>query len=98
MPEQSKYDRLGFLRNAGIALAGAQLAAVSAASAQNRKLLAANVPATAAGTHTSFASLKQINAGLLNVGYAEAGPADGQAVILLHGWPYDCLLYTSRCV
>ncbi|MGC1334807.1 MAG: hypothetical protein WA812_05420, partial [Candidatus Cybelea sp.] len=88
-PEQSKYDRLGFLRNAGIALAGAQLAATAPASAQVHKLLAESVPGTAAGTHTSFASLKQINAGLLNVGYAEAGPADGQAVILLHGWPYD---------
>jgi pimeloyl-ACP methyl ester carboxylesterase len=41
------------------------------------------------GTHTTFASLKQIGAGVLNIGYAEAGPADGPPVVLLHGWPYD---------
>src|SRR5690348_13574298 len=41
------------------------------------------------GTSTSFDSLKQIDAGLLNVGYAEAGKSDGPAVVLLHGWPYD---------
>ena len=41
------------------------------------------------GTNTSFGTLKQIDAGVLNVGYVEAGPADGTAVILLHGWPYD---------
>src|SRR5205085_261647 len=41
------------------------------------------------GTNTSFGALKQIDAGLLNVGYAEAGKRDGPAVVLLHGWPYD---------
>ena len=41
------------------------------------------------GTGTAFGALKQVDAGLLSVGYAEAGPPDGRAVILLHGWPYD---------
>jgi pimeloyl-ACP methyl ester carboxylesterase len=45
--------------------------------------------ATASPNTTSFSSLKQIDAGLLNIGYAEAGPTGGKPVILLHGWPYD---------
>ena len=44
---------------------------------------------TTAGPLTSFGPLKQIDAGELNVGYAELGPADGKPVLLLHGWPYD---------
>jgi pimeloyl-ACP methyl ester carboxylesterase len=48
------------------------------------------VASTAANAkNKSFGSLKQIDAGLLNVGYAEAGPLNGPPVILLHGWPYD---------
>jgi len=47
------------------------------------------------GTNISFGPLKQINAGVLNVGYAEAGPASGPVVILLHGWPYDIHSFTD---
>jgi pimeloyl-ACP methyl ester carboxylesterase len=49
----------------------------------------APLPVIKPGTNTSFAPLKQIDAGVLNVGYAEAGPPNGSPVILLHGWPYD---------
>jgi pimeloyl-ACP methyl ester carboxylesterase len=45
--------------------------------------------APSASTNGSFGTIKQINAGVLNVGYAEAGPANGPVAILLHGWPYD---------
>jgi pimeloyl-ACP methyl ester carboxylesterase len=45
--------------------------------------------------NTAFASLKQIDAGVLNVGYAEDGPANGPAVLLLHGWPYDIHSYVD---
>jgi pimeloyl-ACP methyl ester carboxylesterase len=47
------------------------------------------------GTNTSFGQLQQIDAGVLNVGYAETGPTDGPAVILLHGWPYDIHSYVD---
>src|SRR5256712_9414057 len=46
-------------------------------------------PTIRQGTNPSFGPLQQIDAGVLNIGYAEAGPSDGRAVILLHGWPYD---------
>jgi len=46
-------------------------------------------------SQTTFAEIKQVKAGLLDVGYAETGPANGQAVILLHGWPYDIHSYAE---
>ena len=74
-----------------MALAAARLGMAGPASAQSVAKKPVAPPATRPGTHTSFASgsLKQIDAGALNVGYVEAGPATGAPVILLHGWPYD---------
>jgi len=46
-------------------------------------------------SNASFGTIKQVDAGLLNVGYAEVGPTDGRTVILLHGWPYDIHSYVS---
>jgi pimeloyl-ACP methyl ester carboxylesterase len=65
------------------------------ADAQTGKIKLAELPKIKPGTHTSFASLKQIDAGELNVGYAEAGPANGSPVILLHGWPYEIHTYVD---
>ncbi len=48
-----------------------------------------------AGSHTTLGPLKHIKAGLLDVAYAEVGPADGPVVILLHGWPYDIHSYAD---
>jgi pimeloyl-ACP methyl ester carboxylesterase len=59
--------------------------------------LASTPTASAEGPtgHTSFRSFKQVDAGVLNIGYAEDGPADGPPVILLHGWPYDIHSYVD---
>src|SRR6201988_2977149 len=53
------------------------------------KAKASDLLTTTFRTDTSFGPIKQIDSGLLNFGYAESGPANGPAVILLHGWPYD---------
>jgi pimeloyl-ACP methyl ester carboxylesterase len=81
--------RRSFLASAVIAVAGAQYGIVDAAWAQTGGARAGAVPTVTPGTHTSFGAIKRIDAGVLNVGYAEAGPRNGPAVLLLHGWPYD---------
>jgi pimeloyl-ACP methyl ester carboxylesterase len=75
-----------------VTIAAAQFGMVGAAAAQSSKTELATIKP---GTNITFASLKQIDAGVLNIGYAEAGPADGPVVILLHGWPYDIHTYVD---
>jgi pimeloyl-ACP methyl ester carboxylesterase len=83
--EEIDQDRRRFFKTTAMTVAASQLGWFASARAESSLV----PPQAGGGTHTSFAALKQIDAGLLNVGYAEAGPASGPAVILLHGWPYD---------
>ncbi|NTI18239.1 alpha/beta hydrolase [Agrobacterium rhizogenes] len=85
MSEDINRPRRRFFGIAALALAANQLALPGSAAAQSKE----TKPAVKSGGGASFTSLKQIDAGVLTVGYAEAGPADGAPVILLHGWPYD---------
>jgi pimeloyl-ACP methyl ester carboxylesterase len=85
MTNEFAPGRRRFLGNAAMTLAAAQFALTGPAKAETK----AKLEPTKAGVHTSFPALKQINAGVLDVGYVEMGPASGPAVLLLHGWPYD---------
>jgi pimeloyl-ACP methyl ester carboxylesterase len=87
--EEINQNRRRFLGAAAATVAAAQLGMTGPAASQVGKAKATPLPAIKSGTHTSFETLKQIDAGVLNIGYAEAGPANGPVVILLHGWPYD---------
>ena len=89
MPEDVNYRRRQFIGTAAMSIAATQVGAVSFASAKSTKDKRSGSPLATIGKHTSFGPLKQVEAGVLNIGYAEAGPAVGPPVILLHGWPYD---------
>jgi len=74
MTEENKFDRRQFMGAAAVTIAAT---------------LAEPGHSQTVSSSTSFGPVKQIDAGLLNVGYVEAGPANGRSVVLLHGWPYD---------
>jgi len=87
--EKIDHQRRQLFGAAAMTIAATQLGIVGSVNAQSSKTNQAQIPPIKPGTNTSFSSIKQINAGVLNIGYAEAGPANGEAVVLLHGWPYD---------
>jgi pimeloyl-ACP methyl ester carboxylesterase len=93
--EEIKQNRRRFLSSAAATVAAAELGLIGSAEAQSSNSRPAKLPQIKPGTRTSFGPLKQIDAGLLNIGYAEAGPAGGTPVILLHGWPYDIHSYVD---
>ena len=84
-------DRRQFLGATLTAIAATQFDALTPAQAKSGTTSDSkpNSPHSGGSNDSPFASLKQIDAGVLNVGYVESGPKDGPVVILLHGWPYD---------
>jgi len=88
MSNEMNTRRRRFLRTAAVSFGAMELSLSGLAHAQSASG-DANPRASAAVSIASLAEIKQIDAGVLNVGYAEVGPGNGPVVILLHGWPYD---------
>lgn len=86
-------NRRRFFGAAAATIAAAKLGTIGIAQAKSGK--AGHATTVGLGTGATFATMKQIDAGVLNVGFAEAGPANGPVVILLHGWPYDIHTYVD---
>ena len=82
MDDEINGGRRRFLAAAAMTIAAAPFAASDAGTAPS-------------SPPSSFGAVKQIDAGVLNIGYAEAGPTGGPPVVLLHGWPYDIHSYVD---
>lgn len=93
-PDDVSQPRRRLLGAGVMTLAAAEFAAIGSSRAQTGEI-APSPPANKPGAVTSFAPLRQVDAGVLSIGYAEAGPAEGPAVLLLHGWPYDIHSYVE---
>ena len=89
MSDDTKWGRRRFLANAVATLAATKLGTAGAAHASSTLMNPTPATRDTPEPRASFGPLKQVDAGVLNVGYAEDGPANGPPVILLHGWPYD---------
>ncbi|HEX7912952.1 MAG TPA: alpha/beta hydrolase [Paraburkholderia sp.] len=95
MSDQINNRRRRFLGTAAASVGAMEMILSGLANAQTDQSSTPVTGENAAERNASFADIKQINAGALNVGYAEVGPENGPAVILLHGWPYDIHSFTG---
>jgi pimeloyl-ACP methyl ester carboxylesterase len=86
MFRELKHDRRGFLQTAAVGILTARMALERNANASVDK---------PGGSEPAFAPIKQIKAGVLDIGYYEAGPSDGVPVLLLHGFPYSIDSYVE---
>jgi pimeloyl-ACP methyl ester carboxylesterase len=95
MAEEINHQRRRFIGAAAMTIAAARLGVSGSGQVQAGETRLAAQSAIKPGMNTPFGALKQIEAGVLNVGYAEVGPAGGAQVMLLHGWPYDIHSYSD---
>jgi len=93
MENQNNYSRRRFISLAALTVAAAELGGLNLLNAKGITKTKSNYHKT--HSNTSFNNIKQIHAGVLNMGYAESGPVNGEPVILLHGWPYTIHSYTD---
>src|SRR6266516_655706 len=89
MLNDTNFYRRTFLCEAAMTIAAAQFASRAAGTAQPGQDRQQNMTPAKLVANSSFTSVKEIEAGILRVGYADEGPVNGRPVILLHGWPYD---------
>jgi pimeloyl-ACP methyl ester carboxylesterase len=93
--EEINRQRRRFFGTAAMTIAATQLGFLPTANAEPGFAVTPEPIPSKPGANSSFGPIKQVDAGVLNIGYAEAGPANGPAVILLHGWPYDIHSYVD---
>ena len=89
MSNEINHDRRRFFYTVATTVAAVQLGSIGSGVVRSGQAEPAGLTTIRPGPNTSFGSLKQIDAGVLNVDYGEAVPSNGPAVILLHSWPYD---------
>lgn len=89
MLEKINQSRRRFLRNSLITIAATEIGSTGLVSAQSNNQNKESKARRDNLKNADFGPLKQIDAGVLNIGYIEVGASSGKPVFLLHGWPYD---------